>query len=61
MKRLELREFLRVTHFVAVEKDGTVWAQVAVLGTPKSEKRQQDAGVTWNKPQYYLDLLIRFK
>jgi len=26
MKRVELREFLRVAHFTAVEKDGTAWA-----------------------------------
>jgi len=42
---MELRAFLRVTHFAAVEKDRTVWACGRRLEQPKKQKRQKNAGV----------------
>jgi hypothetical protein len=37
MKRVELREFLRVAHFAAVEKDGTAWAHSVAAERLKSK------------------------
>jgi hypothetical protein len=60
MKKMELREFLRVGCLLAVEKSGTDWVERnGIRMCQKKKNASKDAGATRRKVEFYLVDTIR--